>query len=62
MQEIVLATARALDESEAYIRLVVTRGVGELGVDPTNCKEPSIICIVAQLKMFPPEQMGAVSI
>jgi branched-chain amino acid aminotransferase len=58
MQEIVLATARALDASEAYIRLVVTRGVGELGVDPTHCKEPSVICIVAQLKMFAPEKMA----
>lgn len=54
---IVLATARALGENEAYIRLVATRGVGELGVDPTHCHEPKLICIAAQLKMFPPEKM-----
>jgi branched-chain amino acid aminotransferase len=57
MQDIVLSTVRALGESEAYIRLLVTRGVGELGVDPTHCTTPSIICIVAQLKMFPAEKM-----
>lgn len=55
---IVLDTARALDESEAYIRLLITRGDGELGVDPTNCVEPRLICIAAQLKMFPAEKMA----
>ena len=59
IQDIILTTARALDASEAYIRLVVTRGIGELGVDPTNCDDPRLICIVAQLKMFPPEKMAA---
>lgn len=58
MQDIIVSTARALNEPEAYIRLVVTRGVGELGVDPTNCDQPSVICIAAQLKMFAPEKMA----
>jgi branched-chain amino acid aminotransferase len=30
---------------DAYIRLVVTRGAGDLGVDPRHCKKPSIIII-----------------
>ena len=49
----VLATARAHSEAEAYVRLVATRGVGELGVDPTSCVEPELFCIVASLRMFP---------
>ena len=49
----VLATARANGESEAYVRLVATRGVGELGVDPASCREPELFCIVASLRMFP---------
>ena len=49
----VLATARANGETEAYVRLVATRGVGELGVDPTSCVEPELFCIVASLRMFP---------
>src|SRR2546422_10545797 len=31
---------------DAYIRLVVTRGVGDLGLDPRKCATPSVICIV----------------
>jgi branched-chain amino acid aminotransferase len=49
---IVVATARAYGETEAYVRLVVTRGVGELGIDPASCLEPGFFCIVARLKMF----------
>lgn len=51
----VLATARANGEAEAYVRLVVTRGVGELGVDPASCVAPELFCIVASLRMFPEE-------
>lgn len=57
IQDIVLATARALGENEAYIRLVITRGVGELGVDPATCKKPSLICIVDQIRLFPADKM-----
>lgn len=52
---LVCATAAAHGEAEAYVRLVVTRGVGELGVDPASCTEPELFCIVASLRMFPPE-------
>ena len=51
----VLATACANGEAEAYVRLVATRGVGELGVDPASCVEPELFCIVASLRMFPAE-------
>lgn len=54
---IVLQTARAFDQHEAYIRLLITRGEGPLGVDPTTCREPRIICIVDHLSMFPQEKM-----
>lgn len=53
--QIVLDTARAHGEAEAYVRLLVTRGVGELGVDPASCVEPGFFCIVASLRMFPAE-------
>ncbi|CAN0463055.1 unnamed protein product, partial [Phaeothamnion confervicola] len=55
LAEVVLATARAHGEAEAYVRLVATRGVGELGVDPASCVEPELFCIVASLRMFPEE-------
>src|ERR1043166_1647032 len=46
LEEAVLATLRANHLRDAYIRLIVTRGTGDLGLDPKNCKgKPSIIII-----------------
>ena len=41
--------------SEAYIRPLVTRGVGDLGLDPRKCKTPSVIVIVDTISMWPAE-------
>ena len=41
--------------SEGYIRLVVTRGFGTLGLDPRRCPVPGIICIADQIRLFPSE-------
>lgn len=38
---------------DAYIRLLVTRGVGDLGLDPRACSKPSIIVIADKLALFP---------
>lgn len=57
LREIVLATARAFGEPEAYVRLVVTRGEGALGVDPTTCGEPRVFCIVARVAIYPEEKL-----
>ncbi len=38
---------------DAYIRLLVTRGAGDLGLDPRKCPRPSIINIVDKLALFP---------
>jgi branched-chain amino acid aminotransferase len=46
VREIVLETVRAQGSHEAYVRLVATRGVGELGVDPSTCGEPRLFCLV----------------
>ena len=40
MKETVLETLRRNHLTEAYIRLVVTRGVGDLGLDPDKCPKP----------------------
>jgi branched-chain amino acid aminotransferase len=57
VERIVLETAREFGQSEAYIRLLVTRGEGALGVDPTLCKTPRIICIVTQVALYPSEKL-----
>ena len=44
IRALTLATAREhvreSGEEDAYVRLIVTRGIGELGVDPTGCTRP----------------------
>lgn len=37
---------------DAYLRLVVTRGVGDLGLDPRKCPKASVICIVDTIKLW----------
>ena len=38
--------------ADAYIRLVVTRGIGDLGLDPRKCGRPSVICIVDHIELW----------
>ncbi|MDG6965873.1 MAG: branched-chain-amino-acid transaminase [Nitrososphaerota archaeon] len=45
MTAAVLETMRKNDLRDAYIRLVVTRGAGDLGVDPALCKSPTVFII-----------------
>src|ERR1700722_18410317 len=40
---------------DGYIRLVVTRGVGTLGLNPNKCKSPSIIIIAGAIQLYPAE-------
>jgi branched-chain amino acid aminotransferase len=54
-RQVVLDTARAFGADQAYVRLIVTRGEGPLGVDPTTCAAPRLLCIVDRLAVYPPE-------
>jgi branched-chain amino acid aminotransferase len=55
LRTIVLETARAFGADEAYARLIVTRGEGPLGVDPTTCPTPRVVCIVDSIRLYPAE-------
>ncbi|HBX23638.1 MAG TPA: branched-chain-amino-acid transaminase [Desulfotomaculum sp.] len=55
MQEVVLETLRRNNLRDAYIRLVVTRGKGDLGLDPRKCKLATIFCIAASIQLYPEE-------
>jgi branched-chain amino acid aminotransferase len=55
MAEALLGTLRRNNLSDAYIRLVVTRGKGDLGLDPRNCERPSVFIIAAQIQLYPEE-------
>jgi branched-chain amino acid aminotransferase len=53
MTQAVLMTVAANDQEDAYIRLVVSRGPGDLGIDPGNCSKPTVVIICAEIKLYP---------
>jgi branched-chain amino acid aminotransferase len=53
MTDALRATVKANEKENGYIRLVVTRGVGDLGLDPTKCPKPSVFIIVTDIQVYP---------
>jgi branched-chain amino acid aminotransferase len=51
----VVETCRENQVRDGYIRLVVTRGIGTLGLNPNRCKNPSVIIIAGKIQLYPPE-------
>jgi branched-chain amino acid aminotransferase len=50
-----VATCRENNIRDGYIRLIVTRGVGTLGLNPNRCKRGSVIVIADKIQVYPPE-------
>jgi branched-chain amino acid aminotransferase len=59
LREIVLATVAATGAQDAYVRLVVTRGEGPLGLDPTTCASPTVFCIADSVEIFSKDKAAA---
>ena len=55
MNEALLETIRRNELRDGYIRQIVTRGVGNLGLNPTQCKKPSVIIIATTIALYPEE-------
>ncbi len=55
LKDAVLDTLKANNLKDSYIRLVVTRGVGKLGLDPFNCTEPQLIIITDSIQLYSKE-------
>jgi branched-chain amino acid aminotransferase len=53
MADLVLECIHVNQLTDAYIRLVVTRGVGDLGLDPRKCLKPTVFCIADKIALFP---------
>ncbi len=51
----VVDTCRENQIRDGYIRLIVTRGVGGLGLNPNRCKQPSVIIIADKIQLYPVE-------
>jgi branched-chain amino acid aminotransferase len=55
MMRAVVSTCRENQIRDGYIRLIVTRGVGGLGLNPNRCKHPSVIVIADKIQLYPVE-------
>jgi branched-chain amino acid aminotransferase len=55
LSHVVCETCRQNNLTDAYIRLVVTRGVGDLGLAPWLCPKPSTFCIASKISLYPKE-------
>jgi branched-chain amino acid aminotransferase len=55
MMKATIETIRANKLRDCYVRLVVTRGVGNLGLNPRSCKKPSVIIIAGKITLYPAE-------
>jgi branched-chain amino acid aminotransferase len=67
MAEVVRESCARNGIDDGYIRLIVSRGEGDLGLDPRKCPQPTVICIADRITLFPKETyekgiaVGAVS-
>jgi branched-chain amino acid aminotransferase len=51
----IIETLRINGLDDAYIRVVVTRGVGDLGLDPRKCSTPTVFIIADKIVLYPEE-------
>lgn len=51
----IVETVRRCGLRDAYIRPVISRGVGDLGLDPRKCKVPTVVIIVDTIQLYPKE-------
>ena len=64
MIKAVIETLKRNNLRDAYIRLVVTRGIGDLGLDPRKCQKPTVIIITDTIKLHKTEvkEKGATAV
>ncbi len=55
LEKEILRTAKATGNVNTYIRLIITRGKGELNIDPSSCLKPSLIIIAQEPPQYPEE-------
>lgn len=56
LSRVVVDSCKKNNLTDCYIRLVVTRGKGNLGISPLNCEKPTVFCIAAGIKLYTDEQ------
>ncbi len=53
LKNAVIETVKKNNLKDSYIRIVVTRGVGDLGLDPRKCKSQTIFIIASSIQLYP---------
>ncbi len=53
LKNAIIQTVRANKLTDSYIRVVVTRGVGDLGLDPRKCKVATLFIIASSIQLYP---------
>jgi len=48
-------TVQIAGNEESYIRIIVTRGVGDIDIDPSSCQKPNVLIYVTPIKEYSPE-------
>lgn len=56
MEKLVVETCRRTGMKDIYIRLVVCRGIGDLGLDPRKCPKPTLIIAADEITLYPKEK------
>jgi len=55
MEDIIVKTCAKAGVKDGYIRPIISRGIGDLGLNPYLCRKPNIICIVDNISLYPKE-------
>jgi branched-chain amino acid aminotransferase len=53
MKRIIVEAVRRNGLRDAYVRPIVTRGRGDLGIDPRKCSRPTVVVIVDHIQLYP---------
>lgn len=53
MKRVIVETVRRNGLRDAYVRPIVTRGRGDLGIDPRACARPTVVVIVDRIQLYP---------
>ncbi|MHB9144648.1 MAG: branched-chain-amino-acid transaminase [Symbiobacteriia bacterium] len=53
MEQVILATVRRTGLQDAYIRPVISRGPGDMGIDPSRCPHPTVMVAADSMRLFP---------
>ncbi len=55
MKQAIIETCRRNDITDGYIRVIVSRGSGDLGLDPFKCTDPAVVIIADAIQLYPAE-------